>query len=54
MELGIRVFAFLYRRSSVIHYLLFKPLFQRLFLFIDALINVYIEGLSFLAISMNK
>lgn len=54
MELGVRVFASLYRRSFFIHYLLFKPLFQRLLLFIDALVNVYIDGLPFLVIRINK
>lgn len=54
MELGVRVFASLYRRSFFIRYLLFKSLFQRLFLFIDALVNVYIDDLSFLAIRTNK
>lgn len=54
MELGVRVFASLYRRSFFIRYLLFKSLFQRLFPFIDALVNVYIDDLSFLAIRTNK
>lgn len=54
MELGVRVFASLYRRSFFIRYLLFNSLFQRVFLFIGALVNVYIDGLSFLAIRTNK